>query len=167
MRKIRGKDERLVADDADRKGQGELVAFDSDKNPSLIDVPPDVVRDRFLVAQFHKAPARIILHMAIPGALEAFDAVDEPARARFHETEAHLGIFIEHAVEQNPAEIHHLSEWMAERVHRRIRRHIIEAHVIVHAAVNADAALQAIGFLVNWPITYVTDIDLPPQHPRA
>src|SRR5690348_822841 len=99
VRKIRGKDEWFVADDADGKGQGQLVALDADEDPSLVRVPPDVVGDRFPLAQLQKATARIILHMAIPGALEPFDAVDEPARARFHKTEADVGVFIEDAIE--------------------------------------------------------------------
>src|ERR1044071_5469756 len=99
VRKIRGKNEGFVAHNADGKRQGQLVALDSDKDASLIDVTPDVVGDRFLVAQFQKSTARIILHMAVPGPFETFDAVDEPGRARFHEAEADLGVFVEHAVE--------------------------------------------------------------------
>src|ERR1044071_4029806 len=42
--KIRGEDKRLVADDADGEGQGELIAFDPDVNPVLVDVAVDVIR---------------------------------------------------------------------------------------------------------------------------
>ena len=105
--------------------------------------------------------------MAIPGALEALDAVDEPAGAGFHETEANFGILVEDAVKQNAGEVDHLAEGMAERVDRRVRRHVVQAHVIVHAAVDADAAFKSIGFLIDRPVFFVAEMILRADHAGA
>src|SRR5439155_23331818 len=99
MGKVRGEDERFVADHAYGEGQGELVAFDAEVDAAFVDVTLDVAGDRFIFAQFQEWAARIVLHVAVPRALEAFDAADEPAGTGFHKTETHMGIFVENAVE--------------------------------------------------------------------
>src|SRR4249919_43922 len=116
VRKVRREDERLVADEADSEGQGQLVAFDADENTILIHMALNIVRDGLLVAQLQKAPARIVLHMAVPRALEALDAVDEPTRSRLHEAEANFGIFVEDAVKEDAGEVNHLAKRMPQRI---------------------------------------------------
>ena len=105
--------------------------------------------------------------MAVPGALEALDAVDEPAAAGFHETEADFGISIEDAVEQDAGEVDHLAEGMAERVDRRVGRHVVQAHVVMHAAVDADAAAETVGFFVDRPVLVVAEMVLRARRRRC
>ena len=105
VREVRREDERLVADEADSEGKSQLVAFDTDENTILVNMALYVVRDGLLVAQLQKAPARIVLYVAVPRALESLDAVDEPTRSGLHEAEANFGIFVEHAVKRMPAKL--------------------------------------------------------------
>src|SRR5437867_8747952 len=95
----------------------------------------DIVRDGLLVAQLQKAPARIVLYVTVPGALEALDAVDEPTRSGLHEAEADFGIFVEHAVKKNDGEVDYLAKRMPQCVDERVRAHVIQSHEIVDPAV--------------------------------
>ena len=43
--KVRRKDKRFIPDNADREGQGKLVALDADEDAPLVDVAFDVIGD--------------------------------------------------------------------------------------------------------------------------
>src|SRR4029453_4660523 len=56
---------------------------------------------------------------------------------------------------------------MTERVPRRVRIHVVETHMIVNAAVDADGALEPIRFLIDWPIAFVAKMILALHRPGA
>ena len=77
--KIGRENEGLVADHTDCERQRELIALDADIDAPFIDMPLDLVGDRFIGSELQKTSARIVLHMSVPGALQSLDAVHEPA----------------------------------------------------------------------------------------
>src|SRR4029453_16535877 len=167
VRKVRREDERLIADDAHCEGQRQLVAFNADENSILIHMAPNIVCDGLLVAQLQKAPARIVLYVAAPGALEALDAVDEPTRSGLHEAEANFWICVEDAPKKKTGEVDHLPKRVPQRIDGRIGAHVIQTHMVMHPAVNADAALQTIGLFIDWPVAIVTQLILLSYGARA
>jgi hypothetical protein len=50
--KIGRENKRLVADDADGEGECQLIPLYSDEDPTLIDVPFDIIGNGFLIAKF-------------------------------------------------------------------------------------------------------------------
>ena len=56
---------------------------------------------------------------------------------------------------------------MAEGVDRSIGGHIVQTHMIVHAAVDADAAFETVGFFVDRPVFFVAEMVLRADHARA
>src|SRR5262249_41132950 len=108
VRKVRREDERLVADDAHREGQGQFVAFYTDEYRVLVDMPPYIICYRFVFAQLQKAPVRIVLHMTVPGTLEALETIDQPTGTRLHKAEADRWILIEDTIKKNAREVDHL-----------------------------------------------------------
>ena len=56
---------------------------------------------------------------------------------------------------------------MTQRVHRRVRIHVVETHMIVNAAVDADGAFEPIRFLIDRPIAFVAEMILALHCPGA
>ena len=71
-----------------------------------------------------------------------------------------FGKFIEDAVKDHAAEGNHLAEGMAQGVHRRVGTQIVEAQILVGAAVDADGAAEAVGFFVDRPVALVAQVGL-------
>src|SRR5262249_34205999 len=158
---------RLVADHTHCEGQGQFVAFDTDEYPILIDMPPDAIRYRFILAQLQKAPMWIVLHMAVPGTLEALETIDEPTGTGLHKAEADFWILIENAIKENAREVDHLAKRMPQGVNGGVRTHVIQSHVIVDPTVDADTTCESICFFVNRPITLVPQLVLLTDGTRA
>src|SRR5215510_3641007 len=167
VRKVRREDERLVADDTHCEGQGQFVAFNTDEYPILVDMPPHVIRYRFVFAQLQKAPMWIVLHMAVPGTLEALETIDEPTGTGLHKAEADFWILIENAIKENAREVDHLAKRMPQGVNRGVRAHVIQPHVIVDPAVDADTACESIRFFVDRPVALVPQLVLLTHGTRA
>src|SRR5262249_21496812 len=146
---------------------GQFVAFDTDEYPILIDMPPDVIRYRFILAQLQKASVWIVLHVAVPRTLEALEAIDEPTGAGLHKAEADFWILIENAIKKNAREVDHLAKRMPQCINGSIRAHVIQSHVIVDPAVDADTACESIRFFVHRPVTLVPQLVLLSDGPRA
>ena len=101
MGEVRREDVGLIAGYPYGKRQRQLAPFDADVYAALVDVAQDVVGHRFAVAHLQETAVRVVLDVAVPGALEAFEAADEPGAAGLEEAEARVGVLVEHAVEDD------------------------------------------------------------------
>src|SRR6266481_2370161 len=111
---VAGINKGLVADPLDGMGDIGFVAFATDENAPFVDVAGDVVADLFFSTKLQKALTRIVLNVSFPGAVEAFQADQQPSHAAFHEAELDIGKLIENSVKHHAAKRNHLAEGMAE-----------------------------------------------------
>ena len=167
VREVGREDERLVPRDLHREGERQFAALDADVHAALVDVLQDVVRHGLAVLQLHEPLVRVVLDVAVPRALEALQAAHEPGAARFEEAVLRVRVALQHAVEHDAGEVHHLAERVAERVHRSVRAHVVQPHVVVHAAVDADGAAEAVRLLVDRPVLRVAQVVLQLERARA
>src|SRR5262249_6333120 len=118
-------------------------------------------------AQLQKASVWIVLHVAVPRALEALEAIDEPTGAGLHKAEADFWILIENAIKENAREVDHLAKRMPQCVNGGVRAHVIQPHMIVDPAVDADTACESIRFFVDRPVALVPQLVLLTHGTRA
>src|SRR5688572_3926711 len=137
-----------------------LRAFAADKDSPRFDMAPDIVADLFTGFEIDVLIAGIVLNMSFPAAIETFETSLQPGHARFHETDAEIGILVEQAIKNYSCERHHLAERMAEAVDRRIGRQIIHAQTFMRAAVHSDAAAETIGLGIDRPIFLAAQMTL-------
>src|SRR5213593_4041038 len=152
MRVIGRVHEGLIADDAQSFRDRQFFALDTEKNSSFIDVPAHIVDDLFAFLKLEKAAARIMLHVAFPGAGEALQTSEQPGRAGFHKTDAQAGKLVEDTIEDDAGKTDHLSHRMAEGVDRCIRAKVVHQQPLVRATVNGDRTTETFGLAVNGPI---------------
>ena len=90
--------------------------------------------------------------MGIVGTVKPFQAEKKPGDAAFEKAEANLRESLQDAVEDQRRQRDHLSQRMADGVHRCIRIETIHAHAAMHTTVNGNATFQIVCRLVNWEV---------------
>ena len=160
MGEVRGVDPGLVPHGPDGVGQVGLVTLAADEDAAVLDVPLAVLADALAVPELQELAPGVVLDVGLVGTVETLQAHQQPGHAPFQETDAHVGVLVEDAVEDDAAEGDHLPEGMAQRMDRGVRMQVVHAQVLVRTAVDAQATAQPVGLLVDGPVVLVTQMEL-------
>src|SRR5690242_21865273 len=126
----------FVTCDAHRFSDAELLTLAADENAAIIDMPNNVVDNFFALLELQETAARVVLHVAFPGAGEALHAGQKPGSTGSHETDTQARKSVEDAVKDNPAETNHLAHGMAESVRHSIGTHVVHQKIFMSATVD-------------------------------